>query len=1088
MIRKIRSETGDIVLAGEEDILKKHLKKRKKEKVHLNVNHLGETVLGEAEALSRFNEYCADMEKSYIKFLSIKVSGILSQMQPIAFEQNLQILKDRLKILYTAALMNNKFVNLDMEEYKNIEITARAFMETLDNPSLKNLTAGIAIQSYIPDSFTWQKKITEWAKKRVGHGGAPVKVRLVKGANLQMEQLESGLRGWPLPIYGSKVMVDAAFKAMIHYGIEKENIEAVNLGIASHNIFDCAYGYIMAEENGVTDKLMFEMLEGMADPIRKSVAKIMGTEVLLYAPIVLKKNFINAIAYLVRRMDENTSPDNFLSHSFDLRVGSSDWEFLRNQFLESYRLKNEVSFEPLRIQNRDGEDFPQKGTFYNGEFTNEPDTDWSLSKNRIWAEKIRKKWMKTKDDEPVEVPLVIDGVEIFDGREIQDTIDRSRPEEAIIVSSFRLGTEEDVERAVATARDDPDRWRDLSLIERHKIISAVAHELRLARGDLIGAMALNTGKVFVEGDVEVSEAIDFAEYYPLSMLTLQLLPGIECKPKGVGLVIPPWNFPTAIPAGGILGALSAGNTVIMKPSSDSVLVGYLLCQCFWRAGVSMNTLQFLPCRGPDVGSKLARHPGIDFVVFTGSTDTALQIIENRPDLYIAAETGGKNATIVTAMADYDSAISNIIHSAFSNSGQKCSATSLLVLTDDVFGDEIFKKQLVDAVKTYSAGSAWDFKNRTGPLINPLKNHLERTFKELEPEESWLIEPENIDGNPYLWKPCIKWNIKEGSYCHMTEFFGPMVSVMGARDLENAVEIVNSTGYGLTSGLESLDSGEQKYWKENIKAGNLYINRVTTGAIVLRQPFGGMGKSAYGSGIKAGGPNYTLQFLDYRESSAPSNDILEDEYPILKLIENIYDDLNGEEQSQLRDEYIKVELAVMSYLLNYEQEFSVERDYFKIDGQDNIFRYLPVGSVVVRVHENDSLFSVMARIAAVLITRNRLIVSIPLDLDNDVVSFLRSDFGKQWVDHGKILFQSDDDLGQLLPDVDLVRYGGPNRVPQIIFEEAAKTGFYIARVPVLSEGRIELLQYLKEQSISHNYHRYGNLGMRGLLKEKNSLKE
>ena len=229
--------------------------------------------------------------------------------------------------------------------------------------------------------------------------------------------------------------------------------------------------------------------------------------------------------------------------------------------------------------------------------------------------------MKSASDSPVEIPIVIDNQQVLDDRQIQDCIDSSQYHDQIIVARYALANDDDVERAVSVAAQDPDGWRQKSLNERHAVLSQVAHELRRARGDLIGAAAANTGKVFTEADVEVSEAIDFAEYYPYSARDFVETNHITAQGRGVGCVISPWNFPIAIPCGGIVTTLAAGNTVIFKPSSDAVLVAWLLCQCFWRAGVSKNTLQFIPCSGSQAGRKLVNHPHVDFVILTGGIDT-----------------------------------------------------------------------------------------------------------------------------------------------------------------------------------------------------------------------------------------------------------------------------------------------------------------------------------------------------------------------------------------------------------------------------------------------------------------------------------
>ena len=1096
MISRMRDSSSRAIIPGEKDVLHAHLLKRKKQGVRMNINHLGEALLGEKEARRRLDTYIEDMRNPEIEYISVKISTIYSQIMPIAFDHTVSVLKERLSELYGVAAENTyvradgakvpKFVNLDMEEYRDLDITKTAFMETLDQERFKNYSAGIVLQSYLPDSFNIQKELAEWAKKRVAGGGSPIKIRIVKGANMEMEQVESSLFNWPLATYNNKLAVDANYKRMVEYGLRPENVEAVQLGIASHNLFELAFASKLAEERNLTDYFYFEMLEGMADHVRRALGEISG-DVLLYAPVAKKDEFINAIAYLIRRLDENTAGENFLRYSCNLKTGSKEWDFLQEQFVASVEYMDKASKKPNRIQNRSEETFPeQMGTYCENEFHNEPDTDWSLAGNRQWAKQIREQWKKGPGDEPVEIPLVVAGQEFFDGRQIREYVDLSgvieKSGETVRVAKYAVGNADDARRAVETAKADPDGWRQKSARQRHEILSRAAMELRRARARLIGAAAANTGKVFTEADVEVSEAVDFTEYYPFSVKKYDDMENIRCRGKGVALVLTPWNFPIAIPCGGMVSSLAAGNTVIFKPASAAVMVAWELCQCLWNAGVSKNTLQFLPCSGAETGSQLTMHPDIDYIVLTGGTDTGMRILKDRPDVFLAAETGGKNATIVTAMADKDQAIKNVIYSAFGNGGQKCSATSLLILEKEVYEDEHFKQQLVDAAQSFKTGSAWRFRNKMGPLVNKPDQELQRALTTLEPGETWALKPENLNGNPHMWTPGIKYDVKPGSYTHMTEFFGPLLAVMKASDLDHAIQLVNQTGYGLTSGLESLDKREQEKWKQQIKAGNLYVNRGTTGAIVLRQPFGGMGKSALGAGIKVGGPNYVSQFMEFEETADPPIGAIRGESRLLRLAREWRVELLWGKHAEWKTELEKTTKAIKSYIYNFEQEFSLEKDYFHLRGQDNLLRYLPVGKVLVRIHEDDSLFDVLGRIAAVKVSGCDLEISVPTDLNNGVTAFLLGKEGRRLAGEAKVLRQSDSELIRHIPKVQRIRYASPGRVPAAVLEKAAKTGFFIARTKVFMEGRIELLQYFQEQSICDNYHRYGNLGERSLASD------
>jgi len=1090
MIDKMRADSRRAIIPGEREALLAHLAKRKDQGLRMNINHLGEAVLGEDEARHRLATYIADLEDPAIEYISVKISTIYSQIQALAFEHCVGVLQERLGRLYAAAAAHvfvrpggkqvPKFVNLDMEEYRDLAITTAAFTRTLDEERFRQHSAGIVLQAYLPDSFAIMQQLTAWARERVAGGGAPIKIRLVKGANMEMELVESALMNWPLAPYDNKLDVDANYKRMVHFGMQPENVRAVHLGIASHNLFELAYARKLAERNGVTDYMTFEMLEGMANHVRRAIAEMTG-EVLLYAPVAAREEFINAIAYLVRRLDENTGEENFLRYSANLRTGSPEWDFLRRQFERSCARMAAAPNRPNRVQDRTAERFPERmGTFWEGEFHNEPDTDWSLAANRRWAERIRERWRKTPGADPLQIPLVIDGEEVAAERETRACLDPNQKPAEVGVAVYRLGTPADVDRAVAVAQADPDGWRALPPRERHGVLARVAMELRRLRGDLIGAAAAGTGKLFSEADVEVSEAVDFAEYYPHSAAAFAAIPTLQARGKGVGVVVSPWNFPIAIPCGGIVAALAAGNTVVFKPSSDAVLPAWVLCQAFWQAGVSRRVLQFLPCAGGATGSHLVGHPGVDFVILTGGTDTGLAMLRQKPGLLLAAETGGKNATVVTAMADRDQAIKNVLYSAFGNAGQKCSATSLLILEKEVYADEGFKRQLVDAARSFTVGSAWAFENKMGALIKPPAGDLQRALTTLEPGESWALKPEMAHGNPHMWTPGIKYGVQPGSLTHLTEFFGPLLGVMRAEDLDHAIALVNQTGYGLTSGIESLDRREQERWKEGIQAGNLYVNRGTTGAITLRQPFGGMGKSALGPAIKAGGPNYVTQFMDFAETEAPRTGVLQKESALLRMVLEWRRKLLWGQLAPYAGDLRQTIRAVQSYLYHWEQEFGVAKDYFHLRGQDNLHRYRPFSAIAVRVHPADALFEVLARIAAVRVTGSVPVVSLPEGLDNAATAFLDTVEGREILGGAVVRRQSDEALIASMAVVPRIRYAAPDRVPEAVLAAAARRGYYIPRSPVLMEGRLELLHYVQNQSVCDTYHRYGNLGDRAVL--------
>ena len=1081
----MQKETANVILPGEKPMLTHHLRERTREGVRMNVNSLGEAILGEAEAEERLQEYLQMLQWPEIEVVSIKISTLYSQISPLAREHTVAVLCDRLERLFRTAaratftradgVTLSKFVYLDMEEYRDKELTAAAFMRTLDRPGMEQVRAGIALQAYVPDSFQTLRAIQEWARQRVARGGSRVTVRLVKGANMEMERVEASLRDWPQAPYKTKIETDANYRRMIHEVMKPGNLAAMDVGVASHNLFELAYGLVLASGSDALDKVQFEMLEGMANHQRRALFEL-SRNLLLYAPACKKENFINAIGYLVRRLDENTGPDNFLRHAFKIHVGSPEWQHLEKGFLDALAIVPTVSEAPRRTQDRRLPPPEHAAAIARGwsNFVNEADTDFALPQNGEWAQQIIAKWKPLCGEAAPQLPLVIAGEEIADERKVKDCLDPSRP--GIVVGHYRQATEADISRAVECAAADPHGWRTMAAGKRFEVLGRVAQEIRRARGDLMGAALANGGKTLPESDPEVSEAVDFLEFYRDTARWWQELPTLRARPKGVVVVVPPWNFPIAIPCGGIAAALAAGNTVILKPASDTVLVAWELCQCFWRAGVSKSALQFVPCAGSQEGRKLVNHPKVNAVVLTGGTETALTMLRDKPRLNLFAETGGKNATIVTALSDRDQAIKHLLHSAFGHSGQKCSATSLLLLEAEVYDDPKFRRTLCDAVQSMKVGSAWELESKMGPVIRAPSGDLENALKVLEPGEEWAVMPRALEGNPNLWSPGVKYGVQPGSYTHTTEFFGPVLGVMRFTKLREAVALVNQTGYGLTSGLESLDEREWDYWLEHLRAGNLYLNRVTTGAVVLRQPFGGFGKSVFGPGMKAGGPNYVAQFMDFTDAAPASEATLPETESLMRLCRQLR--ARAAEGGLSPDEVDRIVTAAASCDQSQREEFSRQHDHFRLVGQDNFRRYLPLRDVRVRVHGDDTAFELFARVGAAQAAGCRITVSFPPELHSPALKLLEA-LTDPWAGGIEFIEESDAGLAQAMRDhqTDRVRYAAPERVPLDVLGASAESGVSVVSGPVVMEGRLEMLWYLQEQSISIDYHRYGNLGLR-----------
>lgn len=1066
IVAKLRAETKNVILPSEEKEFKAYLKKRRETGTRLNLNQLGEAILGEEEARRRLDAYLKLLTRPDVEYISVKISSVFSQINLVDFRGTVEDIKERLRELYRQAMSHEfvqpdgtaapKFINLDMEEYRDLHLTIAAFKEVLDEPEFMNYRAGIVLQAYLPDSHPAQVDLTEWAIDRVKRGGAPIKVRIVKGANLAMERVEASWHGWAQAPYRTKAEVDANYKRMVIYGCQPERAPAVNLGIASHNLFDVAYGLLVRAKYNAEPYAEFEMLEGMANHQARAVQEA-ADGLLLYAPVVKQEDFHSAISYLVRRLDENTAEENFLHDLFGLQVGDAAWEKQKQFFLESVKNRDNVGQGPQREQNRLTE---QIEFSVDGPFENTADTDFSLPQNQAWVAQIADKWQKLKVEN---IPLQIGGEFISNNMEGEGH-DPSRPSQTAY--RYAHASLSLIDAALNIAAGNQEKWAGRPIAERKQLLVSCAQRLAQNRGELLGAMMLDGGKTPLEADPEISEAIDFANYYARSLDILETeLKDVAFRPLGTILVTPPWNFPLAIPCGGVLAALMAGNTVILKPAPEAVLVAWRMCNILWEAGIPEDVLQFVPTGDDERGRTLVTDDRVDGVILTGAHATGKMFQSWKPELRLMAETSGKNSMIITAMADHDQAIKELVKSAFGHNGQKCSAASLAVLEAEVYDNPAFLRQLKDATASLHVGPAWDLSSKVTPVIREPDPTLKRGLTQLDEGESWLLEPQMIDGNPNLWSPGIKMGVKRGSWYHQNECFGPVLGLIRAKDLDEAIAIVNDSQYGLTSGLQSLDDREVEQWTEQIEVGNAYVNRGTTGAIVNRQPFGGWKKSAFGSGAKAGGPNYVLSLGHLTQRGLPQEQA-EPTHAVQAMLADMIE--IGRSEGVLNDEQIALlEATARSYAWAWYTHYSEEHDPSGVLGEKNLFRYRPLPEFILRV-KSDAVNMAACQVA--LATRTcgvPLTISVPSSAERVTLLDLAPDINV-------VVEGIEGFIGRLRgAHVERVRILGGEVLPEVR-TAANEAHVHLVEGPVLANGRAELRHYVREQALSITTHRYGNI--------------
>ena len=978
--RRMRALVGHLVVDSQPERLADHLRSRSAAGYSLNVNMLGEAVLGDAEARRRHREVLDALSQPDVDYVSVKVSAVVSQLNVWDFDGSLQRVVEAVRLLLQNAADSDPvtFINLDMEEYHDLELTTAAFRALLEEPEFAAVDAGIVLQAYLPDCFDALRGLVDWHNRLVAAGrrSGEIKIRLVKGANLAMERVEAVMRGWPQAPYQSKTQTDANYKRCLDWALTLERTSSVRIGVASHNLFDVAWADLLAARRQVGDRVEFEMLEGMA-PAQAELLRADGRGVLLYTPAVAAADFDVAIAYLFRRLEENASDENFLHHLFGLLPGTSAFEAEAAKFSAAIADRWTVDVAPRRRQDR-GRD-PEPADPAAG-FFNESDTDPALAPNRAWAREIvNRRWTGPAATLTTEVA--------------------------------------EIDRVVDTAVEAQPEWATRSPAERRDLLWHVADEMARRRGDLVAAMVREGHKTIAEADPEVSEAIDFARWYGDRALELSGSELARFEPFGVVLVVPPWNFPVAIPSGGTCAALAAGNAVILKPAPETPGCAEVVAECCWAAGVPRSVVSFVRTPDDDVGRRLVAHRSVGAVILTGAFDTARMFLSWRPEMRLLAETSGKNALVITPNADIDLAVADLVVSAFGHSGQKCSAASLAICVGEAYDSPRLRRQLMDAVTSLQVGPSTDLATTVGPVIAPPQGKLLRALTHLDNGEEWLVEPRRLD--ELTWTPGVRLGVQPGSWFARTECFGPVLGLMRAETFTDAIAIQNSNAYGLTGGIHTLDPAEIRQWSDTVEVGNAYINRGTTGAIVRRQPFGGWKRSSVGPGAKAGGPNYVAQLGTWHPVDTGLSD----------------------------DEWLAA--AQASDEAAWQSEFGVEHDPTGLFCESNVLRYRPLPRMVLRV-EADAAPSDIQRVQAAARCCNVTLIESHA-ADETATSFAAR-----------------------LDSLAIQRVRVVGTCSHELRAAGNEAGVHIAADPVTAEGRIELLHYLREQAVTRTTHRYGNV--------------
>lgn len=839
----------------------KTVERLRKEKMGFTIDLLGEAVITESEAKAYLDSYLDLMEKladqskkwsnvgqidqagdeSLSKVqVSVKLTAFYSQFDPIDPEGSKEKVCDRIRILLRRAQELGVAIHFDMEQYVYKDLTLAILKELLLEEEFRHRTdIGVTLQAYLRDSQQDLHDLIAWAKQR----GNPITVRLVKGAYWDQETIKSEQNHWPQPVYNQKAATDVNYEEMTQLLLQ--NHQYLYAAIGSHNVRSQARAIAIAETLNVPSRA-FEMqvLYGMGDQLAKALVKT-GHRVRVYAPY---GNLLPGMAYLIRRLLENTANSSFLRQNLEERP------------IEELIAPPTVSGTTERTAQKKG-------------FVNAPDTDYSREVLRQKAEQalarvknsLGKTYLPLINGEYVQTDLIIDSVNPSKSSEV--------------VGQIGLISVSQAEQALNAAKEAFKGWKETPATERARILRKAGDLMEERRHELCAWICVEVGKILQQADAEVSEAIDFCRYYADEMERLDKGYNYDVagetnryhyQPRGIALVISPWNFPFAIATGMTVAALVTGNCTLLKPAETSTVIAAKIAEILVDAGIPKGVFQLVPGKGSQVGAYMVKHPDVHLIAFTGSREVGCRIYADAAILQpgqkhlkrVIAEMGGKNAIIVDESADLDQAVAGAVFSAFGYTGQKCSAASRIIVLDPVY--DAFLERFVDATKSLNVGPTDEPSTQVGPVIDATAQKRILEYIETGKEQSTLALQMEAPDNGFYVGPAIFGDVLPNHTIAQEEIFGPVVAVMRVKSFKEALAVANGTDYALTGGLYSRSPEHIEQAQKEFEVGNLYINRTITGAIVARQPFGGFKLSGVGS--KAGGPDYLLQFLEPRHIS------------------------------------------------------------------------------------------------------------------------------------------------------------------------------------------------------------------------------
>lgn len=1014
-----RRVTRHFVLDADPRHLEKRLAELKERGIRVTVALLGDAASTSEDAERHLTEAREMLARPDIDQLSLSIAAIAGRTNPWAHEESVNRVIDRLEPLYEFAAQSptTKFICLDTLDYSDVELSIDVFTTMLDRPQLRGYEAGIVVQAYLPDALAHYQRLTEWATARRADGGAGIKIRLVKGANLVQERAESEPAGWPPAPVDTRLATDTNFKRVLDWALTPERTDAVKVGIGTHNLFEIAYVRHLAEARDVASRIEFEMLLGMTQRHVPLVAAH-GGGVLLYAPLVAADDTAAAASYLSRRLDDIGNANNFASAADDMATDAALFEREASRFRLSAVGVSDPAPQPARVQNRQTPDGA----------VDIARTDPTVAANRVWARGILQRAANT-------------------------TLEASAVEASTVRDVPAL------ERAIASTIAAGTPWGASSAASRAAMIDEIALVLDAYRGRIIEILVGEVGATLTEADAEASRASWLAREYAARVHELDAVENASFVPVPLSLVAPSWTNPVADTVDGVLSALAAGSAVIVQPAHQAQRSAALIVAAIHEAGVDPALVTLVSPEDAVVARAAVSHPAVGRVSFWGDRDTAALLRAWRPDRPAIGDSVGIASVIVTPSADYRLAAADIVAGAFARGGQHPHGARLVILVGSLLDSAEFRRELADAVVTSFAGRAHEISARVAPLISPAPERLRRTLSVLAEGESWLVQPEPLDAAGQLWRPGVRDGVPAEKAVERA-VAAPVITLTAVDTLDDAIELQNSANPP-AAGIQSLTLDEIAVWLDSAESGSLHVNHATVGSPPDTLPFGGWRGTTTG-------PDRVLALADWAPVfSEPQQTVRLDgvSAEVRPLIDAALPSMSFVEFDLVRAGAESDERA-------WQRHYRDPVDVGQMRTLRTVLRHLPVATTI-RLSEGASSAQLVRVLAAATRAGARVAISAAEPIAAGLVQLFGSSATPLRVTG--VVVESDArwyarlQAGEVTtPRIRIV--GGGADAAATALTAHPEIGLYSA--PITTSGRLELLPFLRVQTVTMTAHRYG----------------